>query len=195
MPSDRTAELPQANGWNEYKRLVLAELERLDKSMISIAGKHDEISKSLHISLNQTRDTIVQQLTEFSDQMHKRITAGEARITVLEVRLQRLESDVKAVSDKDLVPGTNDGRNRRYGDHSTYVSRCHPCSAVEVTMSDETEKPVDCVAIKQDECKLCRMHVADSYVAVPKSLLWFGGTLLILTATALLIHAVMEVLQ
>jgi hypothetical protein len=101
MPaSDRNDGLPQANGWNEYKRLVLAELERLDKSMIAIAGKHDEISRSLHTSLNQTRDTIVQQLTEFSDQMHGRITANEARITVLEVRLQRLEADVKTVTEQ-----------------------------------------------------------------------------------------------
>lgn len=100
MPSDRNTDLPQANGWHEYKRLVLAELERLDKSVTVLADKHAEVAKALHASISQSREAIVAQLSEFSDQMHGRITANEARITVLEVRLQRLESDVKTVSDQ-----------------------------------------------------------------------------------------------
>lgn len=106
MPNDRTSELPQANGWNEYKRLVLAELERLDKSIAVLAGKHDDIAKSLHQSITQSREAIVSQLGEFSDQMHGRITANEARITVLEVRLQRLETDVKTVTEQATSANT-----------------------------------------------------------------------------------------
>lgn len=62
-------------------------------------------------------------------------------------------------------------------------------------MSDcehKDEKPVDCVKVKTEECTLCRMHVADGYVAVPKSLIVFGGVMLVLTAAALLVHAIIE---
>jgi hypothetical protein len=65
-------------------------------------------------------------------------------------------------------------------------------------MSDcnyENEKPVDCVKVKTEECTLCRMHVADGYVAVPKSLIVFGGIMMILTAAALLVHAVIEAIR
>ncbi len=106
MPSDRTPDLPQANGWNEYKRLVLAELERLDKTITALSGKHDDMAKAIHASINQSREAIVSQLGEFSDQMHGRITANEARITVLEVRLQRLETDVKTVTEQTSSANT-----------------------------------------------------------------------------------------
>lgn len=58
--------------------------------------------------------------------------------------------------------------------------------------NDKKQKPVDCVKVKTEECTLCRMHVADGYVAVPKSLIVFGGIMMVLTAAALLVHAIIE---
>lgn len=62
-------------------------------------------------------------------------------------------------------------------------------------MSDcekQDKKPVDCVMVETEKCTLCRMHVADGYVAVPRSLIIFGGVMMVLTAAALLVHAIIE---
>jgi hypothetical protein len=38
---------PQTNGWNEWSRHVLAELERLDKDIHGIEKKLDEIKEAI----------------------------------------------------------------------------------------------------------------------------------------------------
>lgn len=90
----------EGNGWNEYKRLVLAELDRLDRAISALSAKHEDIAGAIHRSITQSRETIVAQLGTLSERVESRATETEARVTVLEVRLQRLEVDTKALVDQ-----------------------------------------------------------------------------------------------
>jgi len=55
--------IPQLNGWNEYKRLVLHELERLDGNIVKLADKQDETIEMVRVELQRTRDSLHEALT------------------------------------------------------------------------------------------------------------------------------------
>lgn len=87
-----------ANGWNEYKRLVLAELERLDKSVGQLVVKHDDATRSLERSITASKDAVITQVTSLITMMEHRQDAFEGQ---QELRLAAIEKEAKDRRDKD----------------------------------------------------------------------------------------------
>lgn len=109
-----------ANGWNEYKRLVLAELERLDKSVSQLVVKYDVDSRCLERSIVTSKDAVIVQVTVVIQKMDERIEKAEqeqtARIDLMEkevtdrrdaddVRMKKMEDEVFTIKTKAVVWG------------------------------------------------------------------------------------------
>jgi seryl-tRNA synthetase len=82
------------HGWNEYKRLVLAELERLNQAVEKLREQSIESDKQLQKELHELRQSIQETLTEHVDK-------GDADITAAVEKLEAKFSTFKSQYHKD----------------------------------------------------------------------------------------------
>lgn len=72
------------NGWNEYSRLVLKELETLSKGIINLSTEIQDIKRE--IALLKDREDKVEELKVWKDKMDDIISVSQFRELVKEIR-------------------------------------------------------------------------------------------------------------
>lgn len=104
----------QAESWNEYRRLVLAELDRLNECIEKLRERHDhtteEYERALTAKIAELSKSITRQLRDAETRMKDSISdanikSGDAITEVLR-RLQKLEEN----SVSDYISDSKNGR-------------------------------------------------------------------------------------
>jgi len=78
----------RANDWNEYKRLVLAELERHDEAIIRIQDQLTQLSGQIQLYQNDKKDTNIQidKINQKMDTHHPQATPAPGTLMIPEVK-------------------------------------------------------------------------------------------------------------
>ena len=97
--------------WIEYKRLVLAELIRLDKSMLEMSSKNEDHNKKLEQLILTIKDAVVDQIHNLNTKVDKQIEAIDKRnqeaIAKYDARLREAEDAILTIKIKAaLIGGT-----------------------------------------------------------------------------------------
>lgn len=89
--------IPPLNGWNEYKRLVLAELERLDDSVKDLVKSQENSHKEIVDHINKTKESLIEKLAIGIAAVDKKATDNETELKVIKAKSVMLAAFAGAV--------------------------------------------------------------------------------------------------
>lgn len=107
MPTNPDSEIvsehaPVSHGWNEYRRLVISELERLDSGLSQLADRNDKSAAQLYETLNGIKETILSRINQLQRRLETRVANAA---NAADQRLKKLEADVLVMKTKAALLG------------------------------------------------------------------------------------------
>ena len=90
------------NGWNEYRRLVLSELERQNSNLSDLSDKLDTRTADLKRCNTEENAKLRKEISEMSKEFAKEVATIRADFAVMLAAKEKVESDFRTKTASDI---------------------------------------------------------------------------------------------